>query len=119
MISRDVTFNKSTFGFSPTLPQEILEDTALDFESMNIGDGPHITQFKQAGKRKNRSNNQEQASQRILPARRGARLEEASAPEDFESHQAKRRSRIRGNLNEEQKDDNENDHDATLKCFGE
>ena len=48
VISRDVTFNKSTFGFSPTLPQEILEDTALDFESMNIGDGPHITQFKQA-----------------------------------------------------------------------
>uniref|UniRef100_A0AAV1TQH0 Retroviral polymerase SH3-like domain-containing protein n=1 Tax=Peronospora matthiolae TaxID=2874970 RepID=A0AAV1TQH0_9STRA len=92
VISRDVTFDESTFGFSPTLPQEIVDDTALDIESMNISDEPHPMQFKQTRKRKSRSNSQEQVLRRTLPERRGTGLEEASAPDDFESHQAKRRS---------------------------
>uniref|UniRef100_A0AAV1V0P1 Retroviral polymerase SH3-like domain-containing protein n=1 Tax=Peronospora matthiolae TaxID=2874970 RepID=A0AAV1V0P1_9STRA len=56
VISRDVTFDESTFGFSPTLPQEIVDDTALDVESMNTSDAPHPMEFKQIGKRKSRSN---------------------------------------------------------------
>uniref|UniRef100_A0AAV1TFT7 Retroviral polymerase SH3-like domain-containing protein n=1 Tax=Peronospora matthiolae TaxID=2874970 RepID=A0AAV1TFT7_9STRA len=36
VISRDVTFDESTFGFSPTLPQEIVHDTALDTESLTV-----------------------------------------------------------------------------------
>uniref|UniRef100_A0AAV1UX72 Retroviral polymerase SH3-like domain-containing protein n=1 Tax=Peronospora matthiolae TaxID=2874970 RepID=A0AAV1UX72_9STRA len=91
VISRDVTFDEPTFGFSPTLPQEIVDDTALDVESMNISDEPHPMEFKQIGKRKSRSNSQEQALQRTLPERRGTGFEEASAPDDFETHQAKRR----------------------------
>uniref|UniRef100_A0AAV1VML5 Reverse transcriptase Ty1/copia-type domain-containing protein n=1 Tax=Peronospora matthiolae TaxID=2874970 RepID=A0AAV1VML5_9STRA len=68
-------------------------------------------QFKQTGQRKSRSNSQEQVLQRTLPERRGTGLEEASAPDDFESHQAKRRSSARDNLDKERKgseEDNEN-----------
>uniref|UniRef100_A0AAV1TCD4 Reverse transcriptase Ty1/copia-type domain-containing protein n=1 Tax=Peronospora matthiolae TaxID=2874970 RepID=A0AAV1TCD4_9STRA len=117
VISRDVTFDESTFGFSPTLPQEIVDDTALDIESMNISDEPHPMQFKQTGKRKSRSNSQEQALQRTLPERRGTGLEEASAPDDFESHQAKRRSSARANLDEERKGSDEDNEDATLQVL--
>ena len=49
MISRDVTFNESKFAFSPTLPQETVDDTALDFDSMSISDELHPMQFKQTG----------------------------------------------------------------------
>ena len=117
MISRDVTFNESVFAFSPTLPQESVDDTALDFDSMSISDEPHPMQFKKTGKRKDRSNNQEKVSQRTLPARRGAGLEEASAPEDLESRQAKRRSSTRTNFDEERKGSGEDDDDATPQAF--
>ena len=117
VISRDVTFDESTFGFSPTLPQEIVDDTALDIKSMDISDEPRIMQFKQAGKRKSRSNSQEQVLQRTLPERRGTGLEEASSPDDFESHQAKRRSSTRANLDEARKGSEEDDDDATHQVF--
>ena len=89
VISRDVSFNESAFTFSPTLPQESVDDTALDFDSMSISDDPHTMQFKHTRKRKDRSNSQEQVFQRTIPARHGAGLEEASAPEDIESRRAK------------------------------
>ena len=38
MISHDVTFDESTFVFLQTLPQEIVDDTALEFDSINISD---------------------------------------------------------------------------------
>ena len=85
MISRDVTLNESELAFSPTLSQESVDDTALDFGSMSISDEPCIMHLKQTGKRKNRSNSQEQAYQRTLPPRSGVGLEEASAPDNFES----------------------------------
>uniref|UniRef100_A0AAV1U4T5 Reverse transcriptase Ty1/copia-type domain-containing protein n=1 Tax=Peronospora matthiolae TaxID=2874970 RepID=A0AAV1U4T5_9STRA len=74
-------------------------------------------QFKQTGKRKSRSNSQEQVLQRTLPERRGTGLEEASAPDDFESHQAKRRSSARDNLDEERKGSDEDNEDATPQVF--
>ena len=117
VISRDVTFDESTFGFSPALPQEAVDDTALDFDSMNISDEPCTTQFKETGKRKNRSNSHEQVNQRTRPARSGAGLEEASAPNDFESHQAKRRSRTRANLDEERKGGDEDEDDGSPQVF--
>uniref|UniRef100_A0AAV1VDR1 Integrase catalytic domain-containing protein n=1 Tax=Peronospora matthiolae TaxID=2874970 RepID=A0AAV1VDR1_9STRA len=115
--SRDVTFDESTLGLSPMLPQEIVDDTALDIESMNISDQPHPMQFKQTGKRKSRSNSQEQVLQQTLLERRGTGLEEASALDDFESHQAKRRSSARDNLDEEQKGSDEDNEDATPQVF--
>uniref|UniRef100_A0AAV1TK40 Retroviral polymerase SH3-like domain-containing protein n=1 Tax=Peronospora matthiolae TaxID=2874970 RepID=A0AAV1TK40_9STRA len=117
VISRDVTFDESTFGFSPMLLQEIVDDTALDIESMNISDEPHPMQFKKIGKRKSRSNSQEQALQRTLPERRGTGFEEASAPDEFETHQAKRRSSARANLDEERKSSDEDNEDATPQVF--
>ena len=117
MISRDVTFNESKFAFSPTLPQETVDDTALDFDSMSISDELHPMQFKQTGKRKDRSNNQEQAFQRTPSARHGAGLEEASAPEDLESRQAKRRSSTQTNFDEERKGSDGDDDDATPQAF--
>ena len=101
MISRDVTFNESAFVFSPPPPQESADDTALDFDSMSISDEPFTMQFKQTGKRKDRSNNQEQAFQQSLPAHHGAGLREASAPEDSEPQQSKRRPSTRTDLGEE------------------
>uniref|UniRef100_A0AAV1UVS3 Reverse transcriptase Ty1/copia-type domain-containing protein n=1 Tax=Peronospora matthiolae TaxID=2874970 RepID=A0AAV1UVS3_9STRA len=74
-------------------------------------------QFKQTGKRKSRSNSQEQVLQRTLLERRGTGLEEASAPDDSESHQAKRRSSARDNLDEEQKGSDEDNEDATPQVF--
>uniref|UniRef100_A0AAV1UAN7 Retroviral polymerase SH3-like domain-containing protein n=1 Tax=Peronospora matthiolae TaxID=2874970 RepID=A0AAV1UAN7_9STRA len=117
VISRDVTFDESTLGFSPMLPQEIVDDTALDIESMNISDEPHPMQIKQTGKRKSRSNSQEQVLQRTLLERRGTGLEEASAPDDSESHQAKRRSSARDNLDKEQKSSDKDNEDATPEVF--
>uniref|UniRef100_A0AAV1UAK4 Uncharacterized protein n=1 Tax=Peronospora matthiolae TaxID=2874970 RepID=A0AAV1UAK4_9STRA len=74
-------------------------------------------QFKQTGKRKSRSNSQEQVLQRTLLERRGTGLEEASAPDDSESHQAKRRSSARDNLDKEQKSSDKDNEDATPEVF--
>uniref|UniRef100_A0AAV1TK72 Integrase catalytic domain-containing protein n=1 Tax=Peronospora matthiolae TaxID=2874970 RepID=A0AAV1TK72_9STRA len=82
VISHNATFDESTLGFSPMLPQENVDDTALDIESMIISDEPHPMQFKQNGKRKSRSNSQEQVLQRTLLKSRGAGLEEASTIDD-------------------------------------
>lgn len=46
MITRDVEFDKPAFGFSPALPEEIVEDTALDFDSLAIDDGAREMDFK-------------------------------------------------------------------------
>uniref|UniRef100_A0AAV1VMS8 Reverse transcriptase Ty1/copia-type domain-containing protein n=3 Tax=Peronospora matthiolae TaxID=2874970 RepID=A0AAV1VMS8_9STRA len=54
---------------------------------------------------------------RTLPERRGTGFEEASAPDDFETHQAKRRSSARANLDEEQKGSDEDNEDATPQVF--
>uniref|UniRef100_A0AAV1U5J2 Reverse transcriptase Ty1/copia-type domain-containing protein n=1 Tax=Peronospora matthiolae TaxID=2874970 RepID=A0AAV1U5J2_9STRA len=47
----------------------------------------------------------------------GTGLEEASAPDDFESHQAKRRSSARANMDEERKGSDEDNEDATPQVF--
>ena len=117
MISRDVTFDESTFVFLQTLPQEIVDDTALEFDSINISDEHCTTQFKQTGKRKHRPSNQEQYCIQTIPTRHGAGSEEASAPDDFESHHAKRRLSTRANLDEERKGTDEDEDDTTSQVF--
>ena len=116
MISHDVTFDESTFVFLQTLPQEIVDDTALEFDSINISDEHCTTQFKQTGKRKHPSN-QEQDCLQTIPTRHGAGSEEASATDDFESHHAKRRLSTRANLDEERKGTDEDEDDTTSQVF--
>lgn len=77
-----------------------------------------MMQYKQTGKRKSRSNSHEQYLQRTLPAGRGAGLKKASAPDDFESYQAKRRLSIRANLDEERKAMTKMTMELHLKFFG-
>ena len=36
VITRDVNFDESSFGFSPEFTEEVVEDTALDFDSLAI-----------------------------------------------------------------------------------
>ena len=123
VISRDVTFDESTFGFVQTLLQDVVDDAVLDFDSMSISSEPATTELKQTDKRKNRSNNQEQVFKR--PACHGAGLEEISAPDDFESRHQKRRSNARANRDKEQKDndmdddDDDDDDDEALEDFFE
>ena len=52
MILRSVIFDESAFAFSSTLPQNSVIDTAVNFDSINIGDEPFTMKFKQTGVRK-------------------------------------------------------------------
>ena len=36
VITRDVNFDESAFGLSPTIPDEVVEDAALDFDLLAI-----------------------------------------------------------------------------------
>ena len=95
VITRDVKFDESNVGFSPALLQETIEDTTLDFDTMDINDEPRQTDFRQAGKRKSSFTNEYQASPASPPVRRGAGLGEASAPSDFVQRRVKRRPSAR------------------------
>ena len=80
VISRDVTFDESTFEDGTFQDKDEEVDEAADLmDDLNLSDDEGPRTFKQTGKRKVRSkpDNQEQARRR----RRGADLEEASAPE--------------------------------------
>ena len=46
VIYRDLTFDKLTFGLLPTLPQDVIDDAGLNFDSMSINDEPITTEFK-------------------------------------------------------------------------
>ena len=119
VITRDITFDELTFRLSPALPQEIVEDTALGFDALDISDDPRQPELRQAGKRKNRNTNEDQAPQSPIPARPGTGLEEASGPDDSISHRAKRRSSARAELDEENKSYDEDESDSHLLLFGE
>ncbi|KAG2855220.1 hypothetical protein PC114_g28616 [Phytophthora cactorum] len=63
VISRDVNFDESTFGLSPTISDEDVDD--LDFESLDIdNDGSRQTEYTQAGKRKSRPSDEDEAARR-------------------------------------------------------
>ena len=81
VISRDVNFDESTFGFVPSLAYKDVED--LDLEPLNLADNDlRPMQFQQAGKRKSRPHDEEEdATSRPRTVRPRPGLEEASAPE--------------------------------------
>ncbi|KAG3015858.1 hypothetical protein PC121_g25102 [Phytophthora cactorum] len=63
VISRDVNFDESGFGLSPTISDEDVDD--LDFESLDIdNDGSRQTEYTQAGKRKSRPSDEDEAARR-------------------------------------------------------
>ena len=94
-----------------------MDDTALDFDSIDINHDSCIAQLKQTCKRKNRSNSHYHERRQTLPAFREVSLEEASALDDLKLHQAKQRSSTRANLDEESKRNDEDDDNDTLQVF--
>ncbi|KAG2942587.1 hypothetical protein PC118_g25877 [Phytophthora cactorum] len=77
VISRDVNFDESTFGLSPTISDEDVDD--LDFESLDIdNDGSRQTEYTQAGKRKSRPSDEDEAARRPRAVRHRPGLEEAT-----------------------------------------
>ncbi|KAG2762260.1 hypothetical protein Pcac1_g25895 [Phytophthora cactorum] len=89
VISRDVNFDESTFGLSPPISDEDVDD--LDFDSLDIendNDGSRQTEYKQAGKHKSRPSDEDEAARRPRAVRHRPGLEEASAPNGSSSHRA-------------------------------
>ncbi|KAG2759151.1 hypothetical protein Pcac1_g28786 [Phytophthora cactorum] len=107
VISRDVNFDESTFGLSPTISDEDVDD--LDFESLDIdNDGSRQTEYTQAGKRKSRPSDEDEAARRPRAVRHRPGLEEASAPNYSSPHRA--------DADEEEKAGDEDD-DSTPPVF--
>ncbi|KAG4037019.1 hypothetical protein PC123_g27413 [Phytophthora cactorum] len=82
VISRDVNFDESTFGLSPPISDEDVND--LDFDSLDIdndNDSSRQTEYKQAGKRKNRPSDEDEAARRPRAVRHRSGLEEANEEE--------------------------------------
>ncbi|KAG2807523.1 Retrovirus-related Pol polyprotein from transposon TNT 1-94 [Phytophthora cactorum] len=89
VISRDVNIDESTFGLSPRISDEDVDD--LDFDSLDMdidNDGSHQTEYTQAGKRKSRPSDEDEAARRPRAVRHRPGLEEASAPNDSSPHRA-------------------------------
>ncbi|KAG2959322.1 hypothetical protein PC119_g26745 [Phytophthora cactorum] len=107
VISRDVNIDESTFGLSPRISDEDVDD--LDFESLDIdNDGSHQTEYTQAGKRKSRPSDEDEAARRPRAVRHRPGLEEASAPNYSSPHRA--------DADEEEKHGDEDD-DSTPPVF--
>ncbi|KAG2781707.1 hypothetical protein PC111_g24517 [Phytophthora cactorum] len=77
VISRDVNFDESTFGLSPPISDEDVDD--LDFDSLDIDND---------GKRKSRPSDEDEAARRPRAVRHRPGLEEASAPNSSSPQQA-------------------------------
>ncbi|KAG3239233.1 hypothetical protein PI124_g15825 [Phytophthora idaei] len=122
-VSRDVTFDESSFDVSTTSSSDDDDDASLDFASLEISNadtaGP--TEFKQAGKRKTRSSDADGISASSRSVRHATGLEEASAPDDSFERRAKRRSSVRMEpalADEEEKDAHDDeDDDSTPPVF--
>ena len=85
VISRDVNFDESTFGLSPSLTYEDVED--LDLESLELDDeAPGQAQYQQTGKRKSRPNDEEVTAPTTRTVRQRPGLEESSAPDNYMAH---------------------------------
>uniref|UniRef100_A0AAV1TI22 Integrase catalytic domain-containing protein n=1 Tax=Peronospora matthiolae TaxID=2874970 RepID=A0AAV1TI22_9STRA len=86
VISRDVSFDESTFGLPPPIPDEDADD--LDFELLDLNDEePRLVEYKQTGKRKNRLSDEDTAAPRPRAVRQRSGLEKSSAPESNSSRQ--------------------------------
>ncbi|CAI5732013.1 unnamed protein product [Peronospora farinosa] len=105
VISRDVTFDKSSFGFSPMSASEDDEDVTLVLDSLDICDnnaGP--TTYQQTGKRKNDSRGVGSTPFNPHSVTRRAGLEESSASENTFQRQVRHRPSMQAgpDFNEEE-----------------
>ncbi|KAG6623218.1 Copia protein [Phytophthora cinnamomi] len=78
VISRDVTFDESSFDDSKAADGEEVNRLTDVFDDMQVSDDSGTRVFTQAGKRKSRPDNQDRDN--VRRPRRSAGLEEASAP---------------------------------------
>ncbi|KAG6578218.1 Copia protein [Phytophthora cinnamomi] len=78
VISRDVTFDESSFDDSKAADGEEVNRLTDVFDDMQVSDDSGTKVFTQAGKRKSRPDNQDRDN--VRRPRRSAGLEEASAP---------------------------------------
>ncbi|KAJ8527467.1 hypothetical protein ON010_g14797 [Phytophthora cinnamomi] len=78
VISRDVTFDESSFDDSKTADGEEVNRLTDVFDDMQVSEDSGTRVFTQAGKRKSRPDNQDRDN--VRRPRRSAGLEEASAP---------------------------------------
>uniref|UniRef100_A0AAV1TGH5 Reverse transcriptase Ty1/copia-type domain-containing protein n=1 Tax=Peronospora matthiolae TaxID=2874970 RepID=A0AAV1TGH5_9STRA len=86
VISRDVSFDESTFGLPLLITDEDADD--LDFELLDLNDEePRLVEYKQTGKRKNRLSDEDTAAPRPRAVRQRPGLEKSSAPESNSSRQ--------------------------------
>ncbi|KAG6590536.1 Integrase catalytic core protein [Phytophthora cinnamomi] len=85
VISRDVTFDESSFDDSKAADGEEVNRLTDVFDDMQVSDDSGTRVFTQAGKRKSRPDNQDRDN--VRRPRRSAGLEEASAPGRSEDDQ--------------------------------
>uniref|UniRef100_A0AAV1U9U7 Integrase catalytic domain-containing protein n=1 Tax=Peronospora matthiolae TaxID=2874970 RepID=A0AAV1U9U7_9STRA len=115
VISRDITFDESTFDFSMDRPSDDDEDAELDLDLLAINeDDVHQTVYKQTGKRKSEAR---PGMSRSARPRTG--LEQASAPEHVSNRHQKRRSSAPETMSDEEEDANvyDQDDDSTPPTF--
>ena len=97
VISRDVTFDESSLGDLSVNIFDDLEEANLDFDAVEISDddSSYTTDFKQIGKRKDRSSDLNRSFKVSIPDYHETGLEEGSALKDLESRRPKRRLNAR------------------------
>ncbi|GMF54823.1 unnamed protein product [Phytophthora fragariaefolia] len=79
VISRDVTFDESSFDGSKGIDDEDVDGVTDYFDDMQVSDDSGTRVFTQAGKRKSRAEHEDRDN--VRRPRRTAGLEEASAPD--------------------------------------
>ena len=104
VISRDITFDESTFDFSMDKSSDEADDAALDLDLLAINDDEvRQTVYKQTGKRKHQARNSMPRS-----SRHRIGLEEASAPEHVtDRHQEYRPATARDTMFEDEEEKHE------------
>uniref|UniRef100_A0AAV1TWD3 Reverse transcriptase Ty1/copia-type domain-containing protein n=1 Tax=Peronospora matthiolae TaxID=2874970 RepID=A0AAV1TWD3_9STRA len=115
VISRDITFDESTFDFSMDRPSDDDEDAELDLDLLAINeDDVRQTVYKQTGKRKSEAR---PGMSRSARPRTG--LEQASAPEHVSNRHQKRRSSAPETMSDDEEDASvyDQDDDSTPPTF--
>jgi hypothetical protein len=116
VISRDVNFDESTIGISTISSSNNEEEVGLEFDCLEISDdGVGSTDFRLAGKRKDRSSDADDKTTNSRQSYRATGLEEGSAPSTDSRRQVKRRPvmRMGPTLNEDEEEKDSHDDEDT------
>jgi hypothetical protein len=116
VISRDVNFDESAIGISTVCISNDEEDVGLEFDCLEISDdGVGSTDFRLAGKRKDRSSDADDMPTNSRRSYRATGLEEGSAPRTDSRRQVKRRPgmRVEPVLNEDEEEKDSHDDEDT------